>query len=96
MAPTPHRTTAPHRSAPPEASAALLALKRRAGRSLDRFLHVEAAGGVVLLLAAVVALVWANSPWAASYFRLWHTPIGIRLGAFAFERPIGADFVFLS
>lgn len=36
-----------------------------------RFLHVEAASGVLLLLASLVALLWANSPWAASYRRLW-------------------------
>ena len=30
---------------------------------LRDFLHTEAAGGVVLVLATVVALVWANSPW---------------------------------
>lgn len=36
-----------------------------------RFLQVEAASGVLLLLASLVALLWANSPWAASYRRLW-------------------------
>jgi NhaA family Na+:H+ antiporter len=27
-----------------------------------RFMHLEAAGGVVMLISAVIALVWANSP----------------------------------
>lgn len=39
---------------------------------LRRFVHDEAAGGVVLLVAAVAALVWANSPAAAGYEALWH------------------------
>ncbi|MCC6553254.1 MAG: Na+/H+ antiporter NhaA [Polyangiaceae bacterium] len=49
-------------------------------RPLERFLHVEAASGIVLLAAAVVALVWANSAWAASYEALWHTPITLGIG----------------
>ncbi len=35
----------------------------------------EAAGGVALLAAAVIALVWANSPFAASYQLAIHHPI---------------------
>jgi NhaA family Na+:H+ antiporter len=45
-----------------------------------RFLHVEAAGGIVLALATVVALVWANSPWQDSYHTLWHTELSIGIG----------------
>lgn len=36
-----------------------------------RFFEVEAAGGLVLLLATAVALAWANSPWQATYERFW-------------------------
>ena len=36
------------------------------------FLRTEVAGGVVLLAAAVVALVWVASPWADAYDDLWH------------------------
>src|SRR5690554_1013284 len=35
-----------------------------------RFTQIEAASGVVLLVAAAVAMVWANSPLADSYFHL--------------------------
>jgi NhaA family Na+:H+ antiporter len=59
-----------------------------AGRPLERFLHIEAASGVLLLLMAGLALSWANSPWAASYQHLWHTPLGVRIGGFVFERPL--------
>ncbi len=44
------------------------------------FLQIEAAGGVVLLLATVAALVWANSPLSASYRTFWHTTIAVRVG----------------
>ncbi|MBN8280865.1 MAG: Na+/H+ antiporter NhaA [Gammaproteobacteria bacterium] len=43
---------------------------------LGRLLHNDSAGGLVLLAAALVALVWANSPLAASYHHLWDTPLG--------------------
>ena len=55
-------------------------LARFVGRPVAGFLRVEAAGGIVLLLAAVAAMVWANSPWAASYNALWETELAIRLG----------------
>ena len=49
-------------------------------RPLQRVLEHEAAGGLVMLVAAVVAIVWANSPWSATYFDLWATPLRIELG----------------
>jgi NhaA family Na+:H+ antiporter len=55
-------------------------LARSVARPINRFLHVEASGGVLLVAAAVLALVWANSPWSASYDRLWHTELTIDLG----------------
>jgi len=57
------------------------ALARRVGRPINKFLAVEAAGGVLLLLATATALIWANSPWADSYDRLWHTYIDISFGS---------------
>lgn len=49
-------------------------------RPLVDFLRTEAAGGAVLMAATAVALVWANSPWKASYEDLWHTRLAIELG----------------
>jgi NhaA family Na+:H+ antiporter len=43
-------------------------------RQWARWLSGDLAPGVVLLVATTVALVWANSPLAASYFALWETP----------------------
>lgn len=36
--------------------------------------------GVLLLLAAVVALAWANSPWGSTYAAFWNIEFTIRLG----------------
>jgi NhaA family Na+:H+ antiporter len=44
-------------------------------RLLERFLRIEAASGIVLLIATALALLWANSPWASSYEHLWHATI---------------------
>ncbi|MGH8189378.1 MAG: Na+/H+ antiporter NhaA, partial [Steroidobacteraceae bacterium] len=56
--------------------------------ALDRFLHVEAVSGIVLLIAAAVALVWANSPASASYDTLWHAPLTIGIGGFVVAQPL--------
>jgi NhaA family Na+:H+ antiporter len=53
------------------------------GRIVDAarsFVQIEASGGIVLLLAALAALVWANSPWSDEYVELWHTAISVDLG----------------
>jgi len=75
-------------SVPPEAWEPLLSLARMARRPLDAFLRIEAASGILLLVAAAVALVWANSPWASTYAAFWQTPLGVHVGPFAFERPL--------
>jgi Na+:H+ antiporter, NhaA family len=42
-------------------------------RTFQEFARLEASGGILLIGCTVVALAWANSPWAGSYFHLWHT-----------------------
>jgi NhaA family Na+:H+ antiporter len=49
-------------------------------RPLTDFLRAEAGAGVLLVVAAVVALLWANSPWSDSYFELWSTEVVIGVG----------------
>jgi len=40
-------------------------------KPLDEFVRVETASGLVLLVAAAIALVLANSEWHAAYERVW-------------------------
>jgi NhaA family Na+:H+ antiporter len=54
-------------------------------RPLVDFLHTEAAGGVVLVAATLAALIWANSPWDASYTALWDTRLVIGLGSHSLD-----------
>ncbi|MGQ3674045.1 Na+/H+ antiporter NhaA [Xanthobacter sp. TB0139] len=63
-------------------------LAERAFATVERFLHIEAVSGIVLLLAAAIALIWANSPYAESYHHLWHVSFSIGLGDFVFDRPL--------
>ena len=48
---------------------------------IDRFMHIEAASGVVLVLAAAAALFLANSQFADAFLGFWHTEIGLSIGA---------------
>jgi Na+:H+ antiporter, NhaA family len=48
--------------------------------ALREYLREEAAGGIVLMAAAVVALAWANSPWRGAYAALWETRLAFQLG----------------
>ncbi len=50
-------------------------------RGALEFIHHEASGGVILLIAAVFALILANSPLAFLYGALLDTPVSIRIGA---------------
>ena len=50
-------------------------------RPLKDFLATEASGGIVLIAAAIVALLWANSAWSDTYQRIWSTVFELRLGS---------------
>ncbi|MEL6093266.1 Na+/H+ antiporter NhaA [Bartonella schoenbuchensis] len=54
----------------------------RALSAIERFLHIEAVSGIVLLLAAATALILANSKYSSSYEAFWHTPLGFNFGYF--------------
>ncbi len=55
-------------------------LARTIARPVLRFMDVEAAGGIVLVLATIAALVWANSPWSDVYHDLLHLKLKIDFG----------------
>jgi NhaA family Na+:H+ antiporter len=55
---------------------------------IEEFFRLEAAGGVLLVIASIVALVWANSPWHALYTGLLNVPVGVRLGSLALDKPL--------
>jgi len=60
-------------------------LGRRFIRPLSDFFHKEASAGILLILAALVALIWSNSPLRDSYFDLWNTHAIIGIDDFHIE-----------
>lgn len=52
----------------------------RIAQPIQEFMHKEASGGILLIIATVIALIWANSPFAESYHHLWHTYVSINIG----------------
>lgn len=63
-------------------------LAERVFNAFERFIHIEAVSGVVLLIAAALALLWANSPYAESYIHVWEAPVTIGIGTFAFSQSL--------
>ena len=57
-------------------------------RPFQDFAHKQSAGGILLIAATVVALVWANSPWGESYAALWHTKLTVGLGDFSISKDL--------
>jgi NhaA family Na+:H+ antiporter len=52
------------------------------------FVHTQALGGAVLLIAALAAIIWANSPWDESYSDLWETIITVDVRLFSIEEDL--------
>ncbi len=63
-------------------------IPRRFIRPALRFTRVEAASGIVLLVAAVIAIIWANSPFGDTYEELWGTVVEIEVGSFHLEETL--------
>jgi NhaA family Na+:H+ antiporter len=57
-------------------------------KHLREFLRLEAAGGLVLMAATVVALAVANSPLGPSYREFLYVPLEVRFGAAGIEKPL--------
>lgn len=56
--------------------------------TIRNFLQMESAGGIVLMGAAVLAMIVANSPLASYYDLFIETPVEIRIGTFEIAKPL--------
>lgn len=55
---------------------------------LSNFLRLESAGGILLIFAAVLAIILANSPLQSYYALLINTPVEIKIGALEIAKPL--------
>jgi NhaA family Na+:H+ antiporter len=57
-------------------------------RPFQAFADKASSGGILLIAATAVALVWANSPWGDTYSDLWQTKLTIGLGGFSLTKDL--------
>ncbi len=57
-------------------------------RPFQDFAHKQSSGGILLIFATVIALVWANSPWGEGYAALWHTKLTVGLGEYSLSKDL--------
>ncbi|WP_435742903.1 Na+/H+ antiporter NhaA [Nocardioides sp. SYSU DS0663] len=55
--------------------------QERAAARLRDFIRTESASAALLVASALLALLWANSPWSGAYEALWHTTVEVAVGA---------------
>ncbi|MCP4766197.1 MAG: Na+/H+ antiporter NhaA [Gammaproteobacteria bacterium] len=51
----------------------------------QRFLHSQVTGSLILIVATIIALIWANSQWGDFYYELSHTYVGVHFGDWQFS-----------
>ena len=62
-----------------QAQAGIAYMARRFRLPVQQYIHTESVGGIVLLIATIAALIWANSPWYDLYHDILETHLAIDL-----------------
>src|SRR4028119_1714540 len=57
-------------------------------RPFQDFARKQSSGGILLIIATAVALVWANSPWGEGYAALWHTKLTVGIGDLSLSKDL--------
>lgn len=57
-------------------------------KPVSKFIHQEFTGGIILFISVIIAILWANSPWAGSYHQLWETKFAIGIDGQRFVQPL--------
>lgn len=55
---------------------------------VNRFIHLEYTSGILLLISVIIAIGWANSPFAQSYEHLWHLPLSVSISEYTLNHPL--------
>jgi len=54
----------------------------------QEFFNQEASSGILLIIATIIALIWANSGWSEAYQSLWHTNVTVSFGGFGISKDL--------
>jgi Na+:H+ antiporter, NhaA family len=57
-------------------------------KPFQSFASLETTGGLLMILATILALLWMNSSWAPLYDKLWHTKIVVGVGQSLFDQTL--------
>ncbi|TSJ41309.1 Na+/H+ antiporter NhaA [Fluviicola chungangensis] len=57
-------------------------------KPVNRFIHREFTGGIVLFSCVVLAIFLANSPWQESYFHFWEQKFVVDFDGYALDKPL--------
>ncbi|HEX5025901.1 MAG TPA: Na+/H+ antiporter NhaA, partial [Agriterribacter sp.] len=57
-------------------------------KPVSRFIHQEFTGGIILFCSVVIAIIWANSPWASSYHELWEMSYSVKFAGKGIDKPL--------
>ena len=66
----------------------MIKIKNRLVSSIESFLELESAGGVVLILTTILALIVANSSLTPYYNQLLELKVSVILGSFSIDKPL--------
>ncbi|MCA9821723.1 MAG: Na+/H+ antiporter NhaA [Dehalococcoidia bacterium] len=64
-------------------------VRRNVVEPFQEFMALEAASGIVIVAAAFIALIWANSPWDEQYFELWNEHVHLDFNLFTINESLG-------
>ena len=55
---------------------------------VQTFIRIESSSGIVLIVAALLAFAWANSPWSDSYHAMQEAPVTVGVGGWGLEKTL--------
>lgn len=63
-------------------------MTKRLTSSIQKFIKIESFSGILLFGVTLIALAWANSPWAESYTAIWNYRLGLEISSFELNKPL--------
>jgi len=60
----------------------------RTKNRFNQFFKATATSSIILLTATIIAITWANSPYAQKYFTLWKTHLSVTLGPYTLDNSL--------